>query len=388
MSIIRMLLSGQLLKIYPVSQSNDENDLPLNSGNESSADSSHHSSLTSHLVWYSQGDNLPLGIPDDQYFFIKKSMDYVGELVVQRDYERYRQTVDKIRKYQQQQAAEVLPGDERFRAELLYNSIDLTRPLFMLLATLGIALFFVYVRFWLRDEAVPRLLVVVLNVLLVSVIAYLAFFIGLRGYVAGHLPLSNGYETMQFMSLAALVLTFVLQRRFVLVMPFGLLLGGLTLLVSTLGASNPQITPLMPVLSSPLLSIHVCVIMVAYSLLAFTMLNGITALVVREPGRVEHLARISHMLLYPALFLLTAGIFIGAIWANVSWGRYWGWDPKETWALITMLVYSIPLHGESLPWLRRPRAFHIYMVAAFLTVLMTYFGVNFILGGMHSYANA
>ena len=91
-------------------------------------------------------------------------------------------------------------------------------------------------------------------------------------------------------------------------------------------------------------------------------------------------------MLYPALFLLTAGIFIGAVWANVSWGRYWGWDPKEVWALITMLVYALPLHAASLPWFRKSRFFHIYTIAAFLSVLITYFGVNFFLEGMHSYA--
>ena len=172
-------------------------------------------------------------------------------------------------------------------------------------------------------------------------------------------------------------------------MPFGLLLSGLTLLVAMMGESNPQITPLMPVLSSPLLSIHVCVIMVAYSLLAFILLNALTVLILngsRHKQAIDQLTRMSRILLYPAVFCLAAGIFIGAIWANQSWGRYWGWDPKEVWALITMLVYSIPLHAQSIAWLHRPRWFHLYMAMAFLTILMTYFGVNFLLGGMHSYA--
>jgi ABC-type transport system involved in cytochrome c biogenesis permease subunit len=102
---------------------------------------------------------------------------------------------------------------------------------------------------------------------------------------------------------------------------------------------------------------------------------------------VKTLRNISTIMLYPALFLLSIGIFIGAIWANQSWGTYWSWDPKETWALITMMVYAIALHCGSLPVFRRPMVFHVYMVVAFLTVLMTYFGVNFLLGGMHSYAN-
>ena len=121
------------------------------------------------------------------------------------------------------------------------------------------------------------------------------------------------------------------------------------------------------------------------------MLNGITAIILRYTRtdcheQIIRLQIISHIILYPAVFLMAAGIFIGAIWANVSWGRYWGWDPKEVWALITMLVYAAALHPASLSSFRRPMFFHWFAVIAFLSVLVTYFGVNFIMGGMHSYA--
>ncbi len=154
--------------------------------------------------------------------------------------------------------------------------------------------------------------------------------------------------------------------------------------------TNPQITHLMPVLTSPLMSIHVCILMIAYTLLAFLMLNGITAIVLsRKPSnneQVEWLFNISKFILYPALFLLTAGIFIGAIWANQSWGRYWGWDPKEVWALITMMIYAMPMHHSMFTRLQKPLNAHIFFALAFISVLITYFGVNFLLGGMHSYA--
>ena len=131
--------------------------------------------------------------------------------------------------------------------------------------------------------------------------------------------------------------------------------------------------------------------MIAYALLGFMMLNGIMAVVLKASARdccqeIERLQVISHILLYPAVFCLAIGIFIGAVWANVSWGRYWGWDPKEVWALITMLIYASALHPTSLKAFRRPMFFHIFSILAFLSVLITYFGVNFILGGMHSYA--
>lgn len=170
--------------------------------------------------------------------------------------------------------------------------------------------------------------------------------------------------------------------------------------------------PLQPVLQTPLLGIHVSVIMLAYTLFAVIMVNGIIGLC--APARRDGLMQLSQVLLYPALFSLTAGIFIGAVWANLSWGRYWGWDPKETWALITMLVYAALLH---LPFIKFPNThvqsgtpahsgqlaesgtssanqrdkraiiYHVFSIIAFFFVLFTYFGVNRLLGGLHSYAN-
>ena len=174
-------------------------------------------------------------------------------------------------------------------------------------------------------------------------------------------------------------------------LPAGLLMTGFVLLVQMMGGSNPPVTHLMPVLSSPLLSLHVTVIMMAYALLFFVMLNGITAVVVRLTQRnnlayISRLHNLSQLLLYPSVALLTVGIFIGAVWVNISWGNYWSWDPKEVWALITLFVYLIPLHSTFFTQENRPMRFHIYAIFAFLSVIITYFGVNLILGGMHSYA--
>ncbi len=146
--------------------------------------------------------------------------------------------------------------------------------------------------------------------------------------------------------------------------------------------------PLQPVLQTPLLGIHVSVIMVAYTLFAVIMVNGVLGLCM--PKRRESLMQLSQVLLYPAEFCLTAGIFIGAVWANMSWGRYWGWDPKETWALITMLVYAILLHFPMIIKALKIKKheltyYHVFSIIAFLFVLFTYFGVSYLLGGLHSY---
>ena len=159
----------------------------------------------------------------------------------------------------------------------------------------------------------------------------------------------------------------------------------MALMVSMMTASDPQITLLMPVLQSPLLSMHVSVIMLSYTLFAFMMMNGVVGLFMSETHQ-QRMAALNRRILRPAIACLAIGIFIGAVWANISWGRYWGWDPKEVWALITLLVYALPLHSRSLPLFQRPRVFLIYSIIAFAAVAFTYFGVNFLLGGMHSYA--
>ena len=193
---------------------------------------------------------------------------------------------------------------------------------------------------------------------------------------------------MTLLAWHALMLGMFLQRKFRLMIPLSLLLGGFALLVASIGESDPAIAYLVPVLSSPLLSLHVMTMMISYTLLGLVMLNGILSLLKyrRCSTRLSEAADISLIFLYPAVFFLAAGTFIGAVWADISWGRYWGWDPKETWALITLLVYSFALHGRSIRAFRNPKFFHWFCILAFLCVLVTYFGVNFFLGGLHSYA--
>jgi len=144
-----------------------------------------------------------------------------------------------------------------------------------------------------------------------------------------------------------------------------------------------QMNPMTPVLRSPMLAAHVSIIMIAYLLLLIIMILSIIGLCSKKKRKTFY--HWNGYLLYPAVFFLAAGIFIGAVWANISWGRYWGWDAKETWALITLLVYSLPFHKQSFSFFRNPRKYHIYSIVAFLSILMTFFGVSYILGGIHSY---
>ena len=280
-----------------------------------------------------------------------------------------------------------------YGAEALYDSMSDNRPLAITCLATGTILFVLFC-INRKENRARQILASWIKVIAWVTAAYLSLQIALRWHIGGHIPLSNGYETMVFMAWLSILMTPIAGNRVKEMLPFGYIVCGLALLVSTFGDSTEQIAPLAPVLRSPLLSIHVVVIMISYTLLAFAMLNGVAALIINTTHKnsslanreIAELQRISTLMLYPAVFLLTAGIFIGAVWANVSWGRYWGWDPKEVWALITMLVYSATLHSGSIKAMRRPMFFHIYCIVAFLTVLITYFGVNFILGGMHSYA--
>lgn len=282
-------------------------------------------------------------------------------------------------------------SENKVKAEVFYHKANFSKVLFMVNLTLGLLCFGVFLyrllnrqpSRWINDMPFRILLWPVTGVTLG---AYL-----LRWYIAGHIPLSNGFETMQFIALSVLVITCALYRRLPYILSFGYLLAGFTLLVAYLGQMNPQITPLMPVLNSPWLSSHVSIIMFSYALYAFIAIQAVLALCLTRKGhkeQVQLLTIISRILLYPATFCLGIGIFLGAVWANVSWGSYWSWDPKESWALVSFLLYGMAFHQRCLPITRSTTAFHGYMLLCFASILMTYFGVNYLLGGMHSYAGS
>lgn len=371
-ALIGMLLSGELTRLYPY---------------RSPADSTRGNTIE----WFSYSSTLPLSMSQDDYMFIKKSVDYMGELFFLQDYSALSYTIEKTRLYQQKRAGiDNLPTAAHFRAEQRWAKFPYTKPLALLTLTLGLLFFLVYCIAQGRGKTLPRGWQIANAVCLAAIWLFLTAMLLWRWYISGHIPLSNGHETMQslawFIMLLGLLST--LHSKLSTSLNFQLstlLLAGMPLMVSMMSASNPQITHLTPVLQSPLLSLHVSVIMLSYALLAFVMLNSVVALC-GNAAQQQRLMHFSRTLLRPAVACLAIGIFLGAVWANVSWGRYWGWDPKEVWALITLLVYAAPLHAQSLPFFRRPRVFHIYCLLAFLSVLFTYFGVNFLLGGLHAYA--
>lgn len=362
-NIIRMLYGGEMLKMFP------------------------YAGKQGHMQWFAPGQ--PLGnlkLDEKELVFIKKSMDYLAESIITGDKARAEEIAKKIYSYQHVRGKAVVPTKFRIYTETFYNKTNAQRLPVMLYLTLSLLL--AIVSTLSLNNGKQKKTRLVSSVLTWVMLIHTTLLLALRWYVSGHLPMSNGYETMQFMAWATLIVTLVMQKRFLPVKQFGPLLSSFALLVAMITDGNPQITQLMPVLQSPLLSVHVMVIMFSYALFGLTALIGLQGLIAhhrKQEEKEQQLAALSQFLLYPAVALIAIGIFIGAIWANVSWGRYWSWDSKETWALITMLIYSAPLHAD-IKWLRKAQHMHIYMLLAFLSVLMTYFGVNYFLSGMHSYA--
>ena len=211
-------------------------------------------------------------------------------------------------------------------------------------------------------------------------------FLCVLWYGRGVFPAANGAEALMLLVLFVMLLAVALGRnkRFVLLSRLLVVVAAMFFVVAALGLNDNS--DVQPILRTPLLGIHVTTIIMAYALLACTAVNAVIALCTKDEKRRALQALLGRLLLYPATMLLAGGIFIGAVWANLSWGRYWGWDPKEVWALVTLLVCSIGFHSHSLRFISRPVAFHIFCIAAFLAVLFTFFGVNYLLGGLHSYA--
>ena len=302
--------------------------------------------------------------------------------------------LDEMAIFQQSHGGATLPPDHVVKAERLYNAFNLPVWLSRLHLCLGLLLCLALLKTTRRFPGFRQVAYIVMAISWLALSGYTV----LRSIVSGHLPVGNGYETTLSIAWCAMLLTLLLglpcrkgtlSRR--LLLPFGFLVSGFFLLVASMGLMNPQITPLIPVLASPWLSVHVSLVMLAYMCLTFTCLCSLMAFCSLMFGRISEtelmrLSQLARLFLYPALACLAAGIFTGAVWAGESWGRYWGWDPKETWALITLLVYALPLHEASMPAFRRPRFFLAYLLLAFTTVLMTYIGVNYYLTGLHSYA--
>ncbi len=344
------------------------------------------SSATGAVSWISPADALPASVDGEHGKYITQVLQWLARDIQGGEWERTGEGIRRLHVYQLRFGGKSVPSPLRSRAERLYNGIPFATILFMLNLTMGFLTLALFIWRLSAERAgrKSRVLGYVSYGILALSFLTLTLCESLRWIVSGTIPLSNGYETMLFVAWLVMLITLIGYRRFHILLTFGFLLSGFFLLVSHISQMDPKIGHVMPVLNSPLLTVHVSIIMMSYALLSLTFFCGITALFL--PRQREALAALSRLFLYPSLSAMGLGIFVGAIWANISWGTYWSWDPKETWALITFMIYAVVVHTQTLPVFRRPLAYHLYMVFAFLSILMTYFGVNYFLGGMHAYA--
>ena len=348
--------------------------------------------------WYSPGDDLSVYTGKDS-MFVSKIFDWylseVSQAQLSGQWQAADEVADMIDTYQRARSNVTLMSKQTVSAELLYNRLNVFGSSSKLYLIWGISFLILSVlAYFRRTKAIRRLSTACLGLIILSFVFH-TFGIGMRWYISGQAPWSNAYESRVYVGWAAALAGLLFMRRSHIAVALATFLAGLILFVANLNWMDPEITPLVPVLKSYWLMLHVAVITASYGFFGMSFLLGLTAMVmmnIRNRAnlsvwnlRIEELRIINELSLTIGLCLLTAGTFLGAIWANESWGRYWGWDPKETWALITMIVYALVLHARFIPKLRSDFAFSVMSVFALTSVLMTYFGVNYYLAGLHSY---
>ncbi|WP_337940477.1 cytochrome c biogenesis protein CcsA [Parabacteroides sp.] len=348
--------------------------------------------------WYAAGDDLSAFTGKDSMFVSRIMGWYLAEVqdaLQKGDWSKADEVIDMIGTYQQAKNKTLDISAKRIEAELKYNKMDVFRQCkigYLILGGLLLVLSFVML---FKQQKWMKFGIWILGVGVLLVFTYHMYGMGMRWYIGGYAPWSNSYETMVYVAWATVLAGLLFVRRSTVTFALATLFGGIILFVSGLNWMDPEINPLVPVLKSPWLMFHVAVIVAAYGFFGISCLIGLTNLVLTSiagkkntallKARIKELTIVNEMALWVGLALMTVGTFLGAVWANESWGRYWGWDPKETWALITMVVYAVVTHLHLVKRWYSDWLFNLCSVVAFSSVLMTFFGVNYFLSGMHSY---
>ncbi len=305
----------------------------------------------------------------------------------------------KLQDYQHKWGSKIMPSETKVNVEVFMNGLNLFFKLLIGYTMIGGLLLILGFIYLFKPN---KILKIVINVIIwIGVIGYIAHFFGLIGrwYVSGHAPWSSGYEAIMFISWVGITAGLILYRNSnVLIPAAGFLVAVIMMGFAHGGAQlDPQITPLVPVLKSYWLIVHVAIIASSYGFFALSAIIAMITLLFyivansniykkHNDKTIKELTIVSEMSLTIGLFALTVGNFLGGIWANESWGRYWSWDPKETWAFISIIIYAFVLHMRLVPGLRGRYTFHVVTMFSFCSMIMTYFGVNYYLSGLHSYA--
>lgn len=374
MEIMAEVSSGRAFRIFPLNFSDSLR--TLNPG-------------LPERLWLGCDDTLPVGLDYDEWVYVRRTFDLLSDLLKDGDYDGAESVIAKIAKWQALNAADDIPSAAALNAEKLYNGIARPWIPFMISLLLGVLLFAVSCVLTSRARPFPKWLKLSSFILTALLSVYLSLVIGLRWYLAGHGPFDGGYAVMMLIAFLSALVSLCLAPRNPLVYPLGFLLSGFAMLEAWLSGADALIKPLNTALSSPFLSVHVTCMMISYTLLGLLALGSVMALLVRGAQAKSRLAIFLTEILIPAECLLVLGTLLGSVWAKQAWGSFWSWDPKETWALITAVVYALVILFRSIDvkikTTKGTEIFNTLCVTAFVFVLITYFGVNLLFGGMHSY---
>lgn len=347
-------------------------------------------------TWYAPGENLTSFSERDSIFISNTFGNYLLEVrnsITSGNWSKPNELLSQVKEFQLNNDKASLINPDKLKAEIRYNNENIFSKARTLYFILGLLLLIFALLQMLQGKTWHNKVVSLLFISIILVFIYHIYGMGLRWYISGYAPWSNSYETMVYVALATVLAGLIFGRNSKLTLALATLFGGVILFVSGLNWMDPQINTLVPVLNSPWLMFHVAVIVAAYGFFGISFLLGILNLIIMSfykaktftRLRIKELSIINNLSLMIGLALMTVGTFLGAVWANESWGRYWGWDPKETWALITIIAYTIVTHLYLVKRLNNLWVFNLLSVVSFSSVLMTYFGVNYFLSGMHSY---
>ena len=376
-NICNMVFSGSFMKVFPV---------PGDTSNTwmSPADVSHQHNEHSVAGGSIIEQFYPMYIPA------------VQAAVQNNDWKLVDRMLNELDMYQQKYGGSVLPGSTKVKAELLLNKLDIFNRLSGLYGLLGLSFLVLLFTSVFNPKLKMQLPAKIALGLLVFGFSMHSLGLGLRWYISGRAPWSNGYESMIYIGWTTVLAGLIFARKSFGGLTATTVLAATILMVAGLSWLDPEITPLVPVLKSYWLTIHVSLEAGSYGFLVLGAIIGVLNLILMIFGNqqngekvyriIKELSFISEMTLIGGLFMVSVGTYLGGVWANESWGRYWGWDAKETWALVTILVYSFILHMRFIPGLRGIYAFNVATLFGWASVAMTYFGVNYYLSGLHSYA--
>ncbi len=313
------------------------------------------------------------------------------------DYENSKKLLESIKGFQTKYGSDVLPDDDKIKAEIYYNKYDIFKNLYSWYMYVGTIMFTFLIFQIFYENKYLKYLIKFSKYCIVTLFVLHTFGLLARAYVSGHAPWSDAYESMIYVAWATVGIGLAFGRKSDLTIAATSFVSSMILMIAHWSWMDPEIANLVPVLDSYWLMIHVSVIVGSYGPFTLSMILGIVSLILiiitnkknqRKIGvNLQELTIINELSLTVGLIMLTIGNFLGGQWANESWGRYWGWDPKETWALISIMIYAFVLHMRLIPGLKGKWMFNLMSIIAFASIMMTYFGVNFYLTGLHSYAS-